>query len=311
MCFSKVEKSPAGRKTRAASRAATTSRARNTRATKKASKNKSKSQEPVAIIEQIVQANIEQLNETGKQKKVENEELDETMHEVIEIWTQPASESIKLPESAKKANVETPHRNSAGSSRKSRASELEETMYEVVEMWTEPINTNIVLPEAFKNTDPKTPIQNFSSMNVKEKVHAYEEIITISPMTVSAKKMSVSPNNSDHLKTPARSTIPQNTPDTVVRKHDSSAEMECSEESEDIENVLTKKTSSSRIKKRSSVCKSLKVLPSTAKIQAVHQEVRDLIVFFRSCLFCLVLKIINIRLWLKLKFLHIYTVDSQ
>lgn len=56
-------------------------------------------------------------------------------------------------------------------------------------------------------------------MNVKEKVHAYEEIVLISPMTSSNVQVSQNTNNNSKEKcTPRKSPVTPKTPATVTRK---------------------------------------------------------------------------------------------
>ncbi|XP_045196321.2 inner centromere protein A-like isoform X2 [Mercenaria mercenaria] len=257
----KVEKSPAGRRTRAASRAATTSRARNTRIAKNTRKNKSKSQEPVLNIEQNINSEKEQLNITPKQIGDKNiEEQDSSIYEVTtETWTQSADQIIKVPQN--------------------NESVLEE-QFVVEETWIQSASKNIAPPEVFdsvalKLTNAKTPIRNFSVMNVKEKVHAYEEIILISPITSKSMKRSVSHGNSNSPKTPPnQDTISHKTPDTVVNTETINLKSAEIIDVEDESNTPVSKTKKgdTRLSQRRSVAKSLKVLPSTAKMQSIHAE---------------------------------------
>lgn len=219
-----METSPV-RRTRAASRAATTSHAKNTRANKGKEKNKSRSQEPITNLEKLIHEECKQVKEEDK-----------SLCEVTDSWTQPVSCSVLAPQFAIK---------------------------EVI-------------------SQCKTPIQNFNSMNVKEKAHAYEEIMLISdtPVTKSAKK-SVSHIDDTPVKksfsphTPTDEPIPQTTPDTTVRVSDICMPAIKLPDDSDIENTPISSRTDDKSSKdsRRSVRKSLKTLPSTAKLTAINKEV--------------------------------------
>jgi hypothetical protein len=220
---------------------------------------------------------------------------------VTETWIQSASKTIKPPtktSASPKSVTKTPSvKDSLDGASPSNKETLNETIHEILETWVQPADENIKAPEAFgegtpKVTNTKTPIHNFNSMNVKEKVHAYEEIILISPMTTTNKRTnSVSPRNSISVvtppsqRTPPNAAISQKTPDTVVNTKKLSSGSSIVDDIEDEPdspsisvNGSLKKRQNMRLSKRLSVSKSLKTLPSMTKIQALHAEVKFIIV---------------------------------
>ena len=183
-----MEEAPKGRKTRAASKAATTTRARNTRSNK--TKKKNKSAEPVF-----------NLAEDAKQDNVEIMKTPESRTHTLSVPKTPSENAYKTPDNSAKL-VKTP-----------------DTVRQVhEEEWSQPANLGVIAPYNRLNPQTpvsqkncKTPIQNFSSMNVKEKAQAYEEIVLISPMSNSKSKTSnVTPQQSP--------VVTPKTPVTVTRK---------------------------------------------------------------------------------------------
>ena len=184
-----MEEAPKGRKTRAASKAATTTRARNTRSNK--TKKKNKSAEPVF-----------NLAEDAKQENEEIMKTPESRTQTLSVPKTPSENAYKTPDNCAKL-VKTP-----------------DTVRQVhKEEWLQPANLGVIAPYNRLNPQTpvsqkncKTPIQNFSSMNVKEKAQAYEEIVLISPMSNSKSK------TSNVLMTPQQSPVTPKTPVTVTRK---------------------------------------------------------------------------------------------
>lgn len=185
--FSKQE-APVGRRTRAASRAATTSRARNTRSNKTKKNKKCDSEEPV-------------LNLT---KTLKCDNFDATQDRVP-----------PLPETANMSSCVTPNTNSRNKSMK-RSADMEAcTVSDGINSHGTP-QTN--MPKRQKSF--KTPIQNFNTMNVKERVQAYEEIVLISPLSSAnvAQVTQNTNNNSPQNNTPIHGPVTPKTPATVTRK---------------------------------------------------------------------------------------------
>lgn len=198
-------------------------------------KSKSKSQEPVSNIQQVIRTEMEQKNTNG------DDEEDTWMYEESVTWTQSASHPIVAPK------------------------------------FSGDILQNL--------SNTKTPIQNFNSMNVKERVHAYEEIILICPMTPCTKRKSASPQQDmSHNSTPTNSAISQNTPDTIVNVHKTACVPSPVANCEESVNTPVAKTTVTSVNEdnsdtscsRRSMRKSLKVLPSATKLTQViaHSEVK-------------------------------------
>jgi len=181
------------------------------------------------------------------------------------------------------------------------AEEEEDVVMEIQETWTQSaaaptINFNnrlSVQADANKTpvNKPRSQIKpDFHAMNVKEKVHAYEEIILISPCnTQSHKKNSRSPVCRKSVpKTPENTCVAQ-TPETVVncktisvtsdeqsqdnhkRRHSST----CESDNVPVKSAKkdTPRLSAPRASMRKSHRKSLHALPSSKKISTGPKEV--------------------------------------
>ena len=185
--FSKQE-APVGRRTRAASRAATTSRARNTRSNKTKKKTKGVA-EPILVLKDSLRC----------------ENVDSTPDRVP-----------PLPETANVvSSCITPNTNSRKESMKRSADTEAGPVNDVVILHGTPETNTAKRQKSFK-----TPIQNFNSMNVKERVQAYEEIVLISPLSSAnvAQVTQNTNNNSPQDNTPRYSPVTPRTPATVTRK---------------------------------------------------------------------------------------------
>mgnify|MGYP000172733754 CR=1 FL=1 len=246
--------SPVKRKTRAASRAATTSRAKSTRATKK---NKSRSQEPVYNI----QNELEKEMATPTRQEVEEEMV---VQEETVTWMQPAAANVLAPQYRISADeCKTPVNNRL-----------------VTDVDKTPVNKT------------RSPLHNFSTMNVKEKVTAYEEILLISPATVEKKKPSpkqTSPHTPVNTvsvpgtpNTVVTINVP-NTPDTVITSkvisivNSDSSDSPAEELSKAPERRSSQKKNTPRLsvpKKshRASLRTSLRMLTSKKKLSHVSVE---------------------------------------
>ena len=174
-----------GRRTRAASRAATTSRARTTRTNKTKKKTKSGQSEPILSLMALNRDNV-----------------DTTQDRVP-----------PLPETANiVSSCVTPSTHSRKPSMK-RSADLDNDV--IILHGTPQTNT----PKRQKSF--KTPIQNFNSMNVKEKVMAYEEIVLISPLSsanVAQVTQNTNNNNTPQNTIQSYSPVTPRTPATVTRK---------------------------------------------------------------------------------------------
>ena len=191
-----VKEAPVGRRTRAASRAATTSRARNTRANK--TKKKNKSEEPVFNLSKTLSSENNELVTKTPENRVPP----------LPITANSLEDTCKTPDN-RIESVKTPDT-------------IVRTSFVEIEEWSQSANVGVIascnrlqLPQAaVSHKTCKTPIRNFDSMNVKEKAHAYEEIILISPLSNGKNANS----NALETLTPRRSPVTPKTPTTVTRK---------------------------------------------------------------------------------------------
>ena len=173
------------------------------------------------------------------------ESLNETIHEIQEMWVQPACENIIAPDAFNKiapkvTNSKTPIQNFNSMNVKEKVHAYEEI---ISPMTTTKKRTNSVSPRSSESS--KT-----------------------SPM------VDTSP------KTPLNGAISNKTPDTVVNTHNSSGSespevFEVDEQDTPVrKDKSSKKNKDVRLSKRLSVGKSLTKLPSALKMQALHSEVR-------------------------------------
>ncbi|KAH3727250.1 hypothetical protein DPMN_053180 [Dreissena polymorpha] len=265
----------ARRNTRANTRAATTSRARATQSSKP--KKKAKSQEPVLKIDKEDEQEVEINDNVDGNPTNKSEE---------------AAKTSKKSEDHNKTPTNTPvvSELSTNNSGDQEEEEVEETVEEIV-TWTQSAACSIIAPPlriVSTNEVKKTPvnnkstvIENFNKMNVKEKVHAYEEIILISPGPVQSKRKSSKSESSPTLFTPenkVQTSSTMHTPDTVIPNKqavtvlsDNNSESESVESVEaETEPVRSAKKDTPRLsmprRSRQSLRRSLHILPSKQKL---------------------------------------------
>ncbi|KAL4233735.1 hypothetical protein ACF0H5_008415 [Mactra antiquata] len=214
---------PAKRTTRAASRAATTTQAKKSKNTKNKPTKKTRSQEPVQNIHKL-------MTDTEKEEDI-------SIHEVIETWTQPVSQSVLAPPPFdKKVSVtlcKTPIQNFSTMNVKEKAHAYEEIM-----------------------TKAETPVVKSANKSVT-KTEAEETPV----------KKSMSP------RTPANASIPQESPETTVRVSEIYLPAIKLPDINDLDDSIVDTPKVGRPSNcRRSVRKSLKSLPSSTKISTLHKE---------------------------------------
>ena len=163
------------------------------------SKKKTKSEEPVFNLEQSLKKDSNQCKNTTEDRVPP---LPLTASVVLDKCVTPDNNAgrVKTPNTIVRKSVEEESQAAVNTGRASYKRPQSNT------------------PTLHKSC--KTPIRHFDLMNVKEKVHAYEEIVLISPLT-NTKNIQATQNtnnNSATKHTPKQSPVTPKTPVTITRK---------------------------------------------------------------------------------------------
>ena len=258
--------------------AATTSRATNTRNSKKdRAKKKVKSVDVIKKLEVDMRKGCSPTNESTD--AMDSSKRTSYLHLRKDLPIAVDCETSKISKEQEKVYSKT--NNSEGSL--------------VTEEWTQSSRASTIAlkhklttgSDTSSKAFAKTPIQNFSHMNVKEKVQAYEEIVLVTPVQENKRKRSSGEGSIPENNIPVLKDI-QKTPDTIVASKTGAPSPVSSMHYEEIvfeefpampgiglEGAPSEKKSTPRISQtrksfRKSLRKSLKMLPSKEKEANLH-----------------------------------------